>query len=455
MSLKIRLALIYSLSVFIILVASAISIYLLNESFRKEEFHKRLVLESSESFQLVANERGISPAVAEELNAKAANALQSEEIFIYNASLRIIYASPHSQQPKIPSRFFSEAKSKQHYYFTEGRRETVILFRRIDEKQFYVVVSAVDIFGRRKSDNLKLLLIFSILGGILFSGLLAFFYVRQTMKPLEKLKSQIGMITEQNLKQRIAIPKNNNEVWQIAEKFNAMLDRLEQAFEQRKNFVQHASHELRTPLANMLSQTESALNKTLSEDEYRKVLNSLKEDQQNLIDLTNSLLALSRYETISNVKDWTLIRIDEILYQTAEFINQIWPEAVVSIDFISVPEDENHLVYKGNESLLRSAIQNLTKNAIQYSDNRRVRICIDANESGVTLKFENEGKQLTAEEQNRLFIPFFRGENSLYKKGYGLGLAIVQRIINVHNATISYETEGDKTNRFILFFPAK
>jgi signal transduction histidine kinase len=178
-------------------------------------------------------------------------------------------------------------------------------------------------------------------------------------------------------------------------------------------------------------QTESALNQTLSAEEYKKVLHSLKEDQQNLIDLTNSLLTLSRYETITNIKDWTLIRVDEIIYQTVDFVNQVWPETIVSVDFAPVPENEEDLIFKGNESLIRSAIQNLLKNAIQYSEDQRVNVVIDASaKDGVTLKIDNVGKQLTADEQSRLFIPFFRGENSTFKKGYGLGLSIVVRIIN-------------------------
>ncbi len=288
---------------------------------------------------------------------------------------------------------------------------------------------------------------------MVLSGLLAFFYVKQSIQPLEDLKDEIDGITVQNLKQRITIPKNNNEIWQIADKFNAMLERLELAFEQRKNFVQHASHELRTPLANMLLQTESALNKDLTAPDYKKILVSLKEDQTNLIELTNSLLALSRYETSTTVIDWTTIRIDEVLYHTVEYINQILPNAVISIDFETVPDNEEDFLVQGNESLIKSAIQNLIKNAIQYSDNNKVKIILSHSEDSVTLKFENFGQQLSAEEESKLFIPFFRGQNSSSKKGFGLGLAIVQRIMVVHNGRIYYEPIGDNINRFTTVFP--
>ena len=454
MNLKARLALLYSLSVFVILVISAVSIYILNESFRKTEFNKRLMLEATESFEIFTSQPELTPENIEALNRNANNSLLGQEIFIFNSSMRSIFSSQGSTIPNISSKLLTLSKIKQHYEYDDHKREWLILYQRFNNRPYYIVISALDVFGKRKNDNLKVLLVFTILGGMLLSGLLAFFYVKQSIQPLEELKLKIESITVQNLKQRITLPKNNNEVWQIADKFNAMLERLELAFEQRKNFVHHASHELRTPLANMLLQTEAALNKNdLSPDEYKVILHSLKEEQTNMIELTNSLLELSRYETSTTIKDWTRVRIDEVLYHTAELINHVQPTAEISINFESVPEDENDLLVRGNESLIKSAIQNLIKNAIQYSENNRVNIILSHTTDSVSLKFENSGTQLTEEEQTRLFIPFFRGQNSTFKRGYGLGLAIVERIMNVHRGSIQYESVGEDMNRFTMILP--
>jgi signal transduction histidine kinase len=453
MNLKTRLALLYSLSVFIVLVASAVSIYVLNENFRKEEFIKRLVIEASESYQLFTDDDKIE-YLDDQLDFNAQTSLQQEKIFIYDSALHLRYSSPGAKPINISPQIFEAARNKQHHDFTVNEDEAVILYGRQKNNYYYTIVTARDVFGKRKSENLRVLLFFSILGGLLLSGLLAFFYVRHIMQPLEELKEQIQKINEGNLTERISIRRHNDEVWEIAEKFNEMLERLEQAFEQRKNFVQHASHELRTPLANMLAHTESALNKDLTAEEYKVTLHSLKEDQQDLIDLTNSLLALSRYESVKSLTDFVSVRIDEVLYHTVDFIKQVWPKAAVSIEFETIPDDEQFMCVQGNESLIRSAIQNLVKNAIQYSENFKVMIWIDATEKGVTLKFDNTGKQILPEEQSRLFIPFFRGENSMFKKGYGLGLSIVQRIITLHKGRISYQALDNNTNRFIVFLPA-
>jgi len=140
-----------------------------------------------------------------------------------------------------------------------------------------------------------------VFGGAVFITLLtSVVFVRQVLSPLIKLSMQMQQTTELNLSEQLDIGKGKKEVNQIARNFNAMLERLNQAFESQKNFVHHASHELRTPLATMLSQTESALRKDLSKEEYRKVLESLQEDQVGLIDLTNSYHSTKRYSLQAN-----------------------------------------------------------------------------------------------------------------------------------------------------------
>jgi hypothetical protein len=104
MNLKTRLALLYSLSVFIVLVASAVSIYVLNENFRKEEFIKRLVIEASESYQLFTDDDKIE-YLDDQLDFNAQTSLQQEKIFIYDSALHLRYSSPGAKPINISPRF--------------------------------------------------------------------------------------------------------------------------------------------------------------------------------------------------------------------------------------------------------------------------------------------------------------------------------------------------------------
>ncbi len=453
MTLKLRLALLFSISVFFILTISAISIYYFNENFRKEEYYKRLVLEANENNRTFISDTGLSKTTIAALNENALNSLVKENIIIIDTQFTPIYKSHGSTLPFISMESFAKARKERIFSLPPdmNEHEGVVLYEH-DIKPHYLIITALDLFGYSKSNNLKILLIASAISGILLSGFLAFIYVTQALKPLENLRMQIENITEANLEERVVV-KGQNELTQIGQQFNAMLDRLENAFEHRKNFVQHASHELRTPLAIMLSQTEAALNRPMTEQSYRLVLESLQEDQQDLIELINSLLTLSRYEQLHEIKELSPVRIDDVLFQCIDFVNQVWKEAIITVDFNEMPENENLLVIQGNETLIKSALQNLIKNAIQYSDNQKVKILIAVNQDRIQLLFENQGKTLSKDEQLKLFIPFFRGENSLHKKGYGLGLSIVETIIKLHSGAITYHSIGNNINRFSLYLP--
>lgn len=105
--------------------------------------------------------------------------------------------------------------------------------------------------------------------------------------------------------------------------------------------------------------------------------------------------------------------------------------------------------------MLRAAFNNLIKNAYIYAVDKTVRIFIDSKEEKVEVIVENTGPGLTKEEQERMFVPFFRGANAKTGKGFGLGLPIVHRIVRIHDAQIMYQFTDDMNNRFIIQFKRK
>jgi signal transduction histidine kinase len=231
------------------------------------------------------------------------------------------------------------------------------------------------------------------------------------------------------------------------------MDRLTSSFDAQKSFVQHASHELRTPLAVMLSQTEVALNKPLSNDGYKNVLVSLKEDQHHMIDLANSLLLLSQFETSDVDVDWPYLRIDEILVEAISFSQRSYRDISIDFSFIQIPENESDLILKCNESLIKSVFTNLIKNGYQYSSDKKIKISILADRNEIVVTFQNSGQQLTEEESKKILLPFFRGQNADGKKGFGLGLSIIDRILALHNGMLKYCSAKNEQNIFTVKFP--
>jgi signal transduction histidine kinase len=376
MNLKFRFALLFTLLVAVILSGSMAAIYFLYHEYRREDFFKRAEQQAVQTYSLHFDKR-YEDSVARKIRIQSGRQLYEEEDFIIDDSLKVVYSFPDTAGFFLKKESLFPAKEVAVERFTSGEKEGVIKY--FPQNKVYVVTVAYDRIGIRKLENLQWILFFVCLGAVGVTAIVSFYYAGQITRPLTRLSEEIANIGESNLTQRVRVGKLNDELSQIGRNFNEMLNRLEKAFNIQKSFVHHASHELRTPLASMLAQTEFALRTDLNPAEYKKVLESLKEDQQGLIDLTNSLLSLSQFEKIATAGDWPEIRIDELLYETVEASRKLFPGIDISIGFENVPDDQDLLCVKGNEALLKSAFINLVKNAYRYSNNRKVEASISAN----------------------------------------------------------------------------
>ncbi|MEN9598722.1 MAG: hypothetical protein RL596_1033 [Bacteroidota bacterium] len=456
MNIKLRFALLFTSFVAIILVISCAVIYLLYGSYREEDYFNRIFIEGSEVFSIFQEIKGdketLSSKLIQEVHDKT---LVNEKLFIIDTSGKVVFKMPDSLQLVIPSiakSVFANNNNVYRYTDPDDVQHVIIYF---PDKHAYVYTSGFDRVGLRKLRTLRLIL-GAVFGGALFlTAIISFLFVNEAIKPLVQLSLQMKKTTEQNLADRIEVPASRDEISEIAKNFNAMLERLGRAFSFQKSFVHHASHELRTPLAIMLSQTESALNKELDSEAYKQILASLREDQQQMIELTNSLLLISQYEKLDFQEDWPILRIDELLYDVIEIAKKNMPDIHLSIEFETIPEYDTWLSIKGSDSLLRAAFMNLLKNAYKYSINRTAKIVLSPGNTQLVIHIDNEGDQVSALEAEKLMIPFFRGANAHGKKGFGLGLSIIHRIITIHGGEILYKTQTENMNRFTITIPTQ
>jgi signal transduction histidine kinase len=453
MSVRIRFVLLLTLIVSIILVTSLSSVYVLYERNRKQDFEKRLWAHAYTEFADYYNIKDTNKALLDKINYYFPSTPINFHLALYDQNFNLIKSEPAGWSYTADTSFFQKLKAQKEETFSHDISEGLAIYLNKQGKQAYVVATGDDKYSVGRLSSLRLIIIIVAISGILITGVFALYYVIIATKPLVALSLQMRHITENNLKLRVKVGKGNvknNEIVQIATNFNDMLDRLERAFQLQKNFVHHASHELRTPLATMLSQTESALRKELTVKEAYRVLESLKEDQQEMIDLTNSLLLLSQYENINYSIHWPKVRIDELVHDVIATAKKIFPDINVCFDFVDSPEKESYLYFPGNETLLRSAVRNLIKNAYLYSTDKKVAVKMQASQNAVSIHVENKGAVLSSEDRDRMFLPFFRGDNAQNVKGFGLGLSIVRRIAELHKGSITYEIIDSNINRFTL-----
>lgn len=454
MNLKLRFALIFSVFVATILAISSLTIYYLYFNYREEEFYKRIESEGRLYHDIVSQIKDPDQtAISRLLSGVRTNSLPSERLAVFDSTGKLIHKLPDSIKITLDKSLQFRLQKIGVSRFKIGDSQYVASYTA--DTKLYTVSTAYDLYGYSKLQNLKLILSIVFAGGMCITWLFSFFFVQQAFKPLLAWTDQIKQTTIQSLKGRLQPIKNYPEMNAVAASFNAMMDRLSRGFEFQRSFVQQASHELRTPLAIMLSQTESALNHQLNADQYRVLLASLKEDQQYLIALTNSLLALSQYEQLQFQKDWPEIRIDELVVEATSQLMQMYPDAQVNVGFKEMPESDKAFIVKGNDALLKSAFLNLLKNAYVYSSDKKISVIMSALNEQILVMVENMGQTLSQEEAQMVMEPFFRGKNAINAntKGFGLGLSIVVRILLAHHARIEYHSPAENDNQFTVVLP--
>jgi len=455
MNLRVRFAFWFAVFVALVLSVSCTIIYTQSADFREEEFFARLEQKARTTQRLWFDVQEIDSTLLKIIDRNTLTSLNHEQVLMFDQHNLLIYSSIDDDEVLYDFPLLEKIRRERelNYIDQKTKLETVGIVMESGGQSHVVMASAYDVYGFRKLANLFNILVFTWIAGLAMTVLLAYLYVRTIVGgPLAHLTEQIAALGEHDLTRRIKVPVNQNELSVLGHSFNALLERLEKAFESQRSFVQYASHELRTPLANMLSETENALSKERSVDIYQDTLHSLREEQSRLVEMTNSLLMLTRHKTAQLDQKTPLIRIDEVLYDTIEDLKAASPEFKVVLGFAEMPVQEQDLLVQGNELLLRTAFRNLLENACQYAQDYSAHIQITSTGGQLQIYFDNQGRPLSELEQSRLFTPFFRGENASGKRGYGLGLVIAQRILGIHKAEVRYQSPGPQRNRFVVYF---
>jgi signal transduction histidine kinase len=256
----------------------------------------------------------------------------------------------------------------------------------------------------------------------------------RALEPLRTMNRRARQISAENLHERLGVEGRRDELGDLAATFDALLARLEQAFEAQRRFVANASHELRTPLTLERALVEVALaDPEPSVASFRQTCTRIlasTEQQEHLID---TLLTLSRGQAgldQSHQVDVAVLLEHELLARATQLAG------------FRVQRDLSTMIVTGDPALLERLIGNLVENAIAYNRDQgpwlSVSAGVESDGSGV-LKIANGGDLIQADTVRELFVPFRRGAGERiheHRGGLGLGLSIVQTIAAAHGATI-------------------
>ena len=298
--------------------------------------------------------------------------------------------------------------------------------------------------------TLKSMLILSYLVVLLCLYFVSRFLAGRSIKPVSQMTQTINRITNNNLQERVSLPFNKDELYDLANGFNNLLTRIENALIREKQFTSDASHEIRTPLAVLKGTLEVLIRKPREEEEYKQKIQFCLSEIDRLTLMTEQLLLLARLDknVLSILKEESLSQLIQDLIQRNQsgFLSKH-----IELSFDNRLTEEV-LVSSFHAQLI---IENVLSNALKYSnESSQVRLSLYAKEKEIILSIEDQGIGIKAEDLEHIFHNFFRSDALVHKeiKGVGLGLSIAKKAADLIGAQIEVESTLGKGTRFTIKF---
>jgi signal transduction histidine kinase len=203
----------------------------------------------------------------------------------------------------------------------------------------------------------------------------------------------------------------------------------------------------------MLTEMQLTIQKERSNTEYQQSIEHIIADIRKLIRLSNSLLDLAKASYDQTEISFKEVRPDEILLDARNDVLRNQPDYNVNIIFEKETDNDNFISVNGNEYLLKVAFVNLIENGCKFSDNKQSIISISYNDKQIILSFSDHGIGISNEELQHIFTPFYRGTNKKFADGNGIGLFLTQKIISLHNGSLSVLSKENEGTTFTLTLP--
>ena len=290
---------------------------------------------------------------------------------------------------------------------------------------------------------------------ILLSAYVTWRMATAALAPVETLTARASVMGSRDLHERLPVSSPDDELGRLTLVLNGMLERLEAAFAQQRQFVADASHELRTPVAVLRTEIDvTRANVQRSPEEYRETLLRLDRVTARLERLVSDLFLLARADAGGLAVSMAPVNMTALALDTAALLGSIADERGVSI----MVDGPDHAVVHGSEPHLERALLNVIDNALRFAPAATtVAIIVSVIDGSVIVDVTDQGPGVDPAVQALLFGRFRRtvaAEGVRRHDGAGLGLAIAHALVGMHGGTLSLRENGSAGATFRFVLPA-
>ncbi len=314
----------------------------------------------------------------------------------------------------------------------------------VDSGQSYVLVKSVqDQLAESVFAGLPVLL--------LLAGIAGYVLMQGALNPVEEMIKAAEAYSFSDSQKRLPLIETDPRLEALGLALNRMLDRLDAAYVHVSRFSADAAHELRTPLTIIRGELELVMGEAKVSPDLEHAISNALEEMNRLSGMVDSLITLSRMESLWGRHTHPRIALVHLAQETMEQINLLAEEKNISLHG---PEGDPTIAVTGDRDRLKQVLVNLIDNAIKYTpQGGQVRVSVTASGQKAQINVQDTGIGIDPAHYVRVFDRFYRVSTDRGEAGAGLGLAIVRSICHAHGGTVAINSTLGKGSTFVVELP--
>ena len=277
-------------------------------------------------------------------------------------------------------------------------------------------------------------IILSFIGCIVIGTIITSFVGKTILQPLHEISRATSEVARGNFKVRVRVP-DDIEYGMLANNFNKMAVQLSEIETLRGDFISSVSHEFKTPLASIQGFAKLLQDDTISEEDRKEYTQIIIDETSRLTKLSTNILSLTKLENQKTIGKKSKFLLDEQIRNILLILEPEWSKKNIELDI-----DLEQITYIGNEELMAQIWQNIINNAIKFTgEGGHIGVKLYRGDQCIVAKISDDGPSIPDEKRKKIFEKFYQGDHSRSTDGNGLGLALVQRVVELCNGSVWVE----------------
>ena len=296
-------------------------------------------------------------------------------------------------------------------------------------------------------------ILFMSLISLIIGGISTFFSSRLPLKPVNEIINKMNRLAAGDFKTRLGFGNTMSAhpaVKELTTSFNTMAEELENTELLRNDFINAFSHEFKTPIVSITGLANLLESGDITEEQRVQYARAIREESMRLSSMASNVLCLTKVENQTILTDVSRFNMSEQVRSAVLLLEEKWTGKNIDLQL-----DFDEYMIEANEEMLMQVWINLIDNAVKFvprCGTVELEVCDTGN--NLCVKVSNTGNDIPLEKQEKLFAKFYQADESHTTQGNGIGLAIVKRIVELHNGSVSVKSANGITT-FTVMLPKK